>query len=129
VGQHPENLAAALSAAVDDLLAAPISRYQPDELLALLAAVGTQLRRLAAVDARLVGEVDLRTLGAELGARSTAGLLSQLLRVAPSEAAARVRAARDLGPRRGLTGEDLAPIFPRSRNPWPPGRSTRRTPG
>jgi Domain of unknown function (DUF222)/HNH endonuclease len=112
VGQHSENLAAALSGAVDDLLTAPISRYQPDELLALLAAVDTQLRRLAAVDATLVGEVDQRNLGAELGARSTAGLLGQLLRVAPGEAAARVRAARDLGPRRGLTGEPLTPIFP-----------------
>jgi Domain of unknown function (DUF222) len=112
VGQHPENLATGLSAAVDDLLTAPISRYQPEELLALLAAVDTELRRLAAVDARLVGEVDQRNLGAELGARTTAGLLGQLLRVAPGEAAARLRAARDLGPRRGLTGEELAPIFP-----------------
>src|SRR5690242_20600939 len=112
VNQDGENVAAGLSAAVDDLLTAPISRYGRDELLGLLAAVDTQLRRLAAVDAALIGEVDLRNLGAELGARNTAGLLGQLLRVAPGEAAARVRAARDLGPRRGLTGEDLPPILP-----------------
>jgi uncharacterized protein DUF222/HNH endonuclease len=74
--------------------------------------VDTQLRRLAAVDARLIGELDQRHLGADLGARNTAGLLHQLLRVAPGEAAARVRAARELGPRRGLSGEALAPIFP-----------------
>ena len=39
-------------------------------------------------------------------------LLGQLLRIAPGEAAARLRAARDLAPRRGLTGEALPAIFP-----------------
>ena len=112
MGQDDEPRAAALSAAVDALLAAPIARYPRDELLALLRDVDTQLRRLAAVDAVLVGEVDQRNLGAELGARTTAGLLTQLLRVAPGEAAARLRAARDLAPRRGLTGEALPAIFP-----------------
>jgi hypothetical protein len=46
MGQDAETLAAAFSAAVDGLLAAPIARYQPENLLALLTAVDTQLRRL-----------------------------------------------------------------------------------
>ena len=44
---------------------------------------------------------------------STAALLRGLLRITPGEAAGRVRAAADLGPRRGLTGEVLAPVFGR----------------
>ncbi len=112
MGQDGEPLAAALSAAVDALLAAPIARYPRDELLALLRDVDTQLRRLAAVDAQLIGEIDQRHTAAELGAANTAVLLGQLLRIAPGEAAARVRAARDLAPRRGLTGEALPAIFP-----------------
>jgi hypothetical protein len=112
MGQDGERVAAALSDAVDALLAAPIARYPRDELLALLRDVDTQLRRLAAVDAVLVGEIDQRHTAAELGAANTSVLLSQLLRIAPGEAAARLRAARDLAPRRGLTGEALAPIFP-----------------
>ena len=39
-------------------------------------------------------------------------LAVQLLRISPGEARARVRAAEDLGPRRGLTGEPLEPIYP-----------------
>ncbi len=112
MGQDGEPLAAALSAAVDALLAAPIARYPRDELLALLRDVDSQLRRLAAVDAQLIGEVDQRHTAAELGAANTAVLLGQLLRIAPGEAAARLRAARDLAPRRGLTGEALPAIFP-----------------
>ncbi len=75
------------------------------------SAVDTQLRRLAAVDATWSAK-SISATGAELGAATTAGLLGQLLRIAPGEAAARVRAARDLAPRRGLTGEALPPIFP-----------------
>ena len=38
-------------------------------------------------------------------------LLGQLLRITPREAGARVKAAADLGPRRGLTGEPLPALF------------------
>ena len=120
MGQDGEPVAAALSAAVDALLAAPIARYPRDELLALLRDVDSQLRRLAAVDAQLVGEIDQRHTAAELGAANTAVLLGQLLRIAPGEAAARLRAARDLAPRRGLTGEALPRSSPRSAPRWPP---------
>jgi hypothetical protein len=84
MGADGERVAAALCAAVDDLLTAPIARYSREELLGLLAAVDTQLRRLAAVDATLIGELDQRHLAGELGAANTAGLLTGLLRVAPA---------------------------------------------
>jgi hypothetical protein len=50
-------------------------------------------------------------LAHEHACRNTAALVTQLVRVSPSEATGRVRAAADLGPRRGLTGQVLPPVF------------------
>ena len=72
----------------------------------------TETRRRAAYRHALVAEVHQRGLGLAVGARSTANYLAQLLHLGPGEARARVAAAEDLGPRRGLTGEPLAPIYP-----------------
>jgi Domain of unknown function (DUF222) len=58
-------------------------------------------------------EIGSRGLAREHACKDTATLLSQLLRVTPGEASARVRAAAGMGPRRGLSGEVLAPIFAR----------------
>lgn len=82
------------------------------QLLELLRQVETQKARLAAIDHALVAEVDQRGVAADHGCRDTAVLLRHTLRIDPGEAAGRVRAARALGPRRGLTGEPLAPVFP-----------------
>ncbi len=49
---------------------------------------------------------------AELGAPTPAAALSTLLRISKDEAAGRVRQARELAPRRALTGEVLAPVLP-----------------
>ena len=48
---------------------------------------------------------------ADVGATNTASLLVQALRVSPVEAAARVRAAADLGPRMDFTGGRMPPQF------------------
>ena len=101
-----------LAAAVDGRLAGDLARRDPVGLVDLLRAVEVQVRRLAAVDHRLVADIDARGVGHEVGACSTADLLRQVLRVAAREAAGRVRAAADLGPRRTLTGEPLPPLFP-----------------
>ena len=60
----------------------------------------------------LIAEAETRGLARERGMRSTAVLLSRLLRITAGEARARVAAAADLGPRRGLSGEPLDPIYP-----------------
>ncbi len=60
----------------------------------------------------LVAEAQARNLGGRHGCRSTANFLCQLLRISYGEARARVVAAENLGPRRALTGEPLAPVFP-----------------
>ena len=52
--------------------------------------------------------------------RTTAGLLSRLLRISVGEAKARVQAAADLGPRRGLTGEEH---WTRSIRSWQPAQA------
>jgi hypothetical protein len=97
---------------VDELRRADLSGLASDELLDLLTGLETQTRRLAAIDHAVVAEVESRGVAFEQGCRSTEVLLRQLLRVGAGEARARVAAARDLGPRRGLTGEVLAPIYP-----------------
>src|SRR5664279_4718430 len=89
-----------LTAAVDGLLMADLSRVDALGLVGLLRAVEVQVRRLAVVDDRLVAEIDARGVGHEVGACCTADLLRQVLRVSSREAAGRVRAAADLGPRR-----------------------------
>jgi Domain of unknown function (DUF222) len=100
-----------LSSLIDELQHLDLTSLPGDELLDVLRELETQKRRLAVVDHALIAEVESRGLAREHACRSTATLLTQLVRVAPGEACARVRAAADLGPRRGLTGELLPPLF------------------
>jgi hypothetical protein len=82
------------------------------DLTALLAEVEVVRRQLDALDQLLVAEADLQGVAGQYGRGSAANLLTGLLRVTPFEAKARVERARDLGPRRGVTGEPLGPILP-----------------
>ena len=102
---------ATLTSAVDDLLAMSLSHLPVRELPELARAVETQLRRLPVFDHALIAEMDSRDVASVLGARTTAAVLVEVLRVSPGEAKARVRAAEDLGPRVGLGGEPLPPLF------------------
>ena len=83
-----------------------------DALLAALTEHEVEDRRRVARRHALIAEVESRGLARERGMRSTAVLLSRLLRITPGDARARVQAAADLGPRRGLSGELLEPIYP-----------------
>jgi len=102
-----------LSGSVDELQTLQLSSLPDDDLLGVLRELETHKRRLATADHRLVAEIGSRGLAREHACKDTATLLSQLLRVTPHEASARVRAAAEMGPRRGLSGEVLAPIFAR----------------
>ena len=97
---------------LDMLSATETAVLRGPELTTLLADIEVQRRRLAAVDQLLVAEADRQGLGGEYGRGTTANLLTTLLRITPFEARGRVERARDLGPRRGLTGEPLEPILP-----------------
>jgi hypothetical protein len=100
-----------LRRAVDLLLATETVAASGPELTALLAEVEVQRRRLEALDQLLLAEIDRRGLGGEYGRGSTPNLLSNLLNLSRGEASARVARARDLGPRRAMTGEPLEPIL------------------
>lgn len=114
-GIEPDSAAARavgrLATAIDALTMLDLTRLDRDELLALARAVETQRRRLPVADHRIVAELDSRSVAFELGCASTAALLRAALRLAPADAKARVRAAADLGSRRTVSGEALAPLF------------------
>jgi hypothetical protein len=101
-----------LSALIDDLQHLDLTCLPGEHVLDLLRDLETQKRRLATVDHALIAEVDARGLAREHACASTAVLVQQLVRISPRDAARRVRAAAALGPRRALTGEVLAPVFP-----------------
>ncbi|SOD75159.1 uncharacterized protein DUF222 [Jatrophihabitans sp. GAS493] len=101
----------AVTAAVDTLLDAPLPSLTSAELLELLQGWETHRRREVAVEHLLLSAVMGRGLAGEFGFASPQALLVGVLRVDPGEAKARVRAAQDLGPRTGLTGEVLDPVF------------------
>ena len=110
---HPRaGLVERFAGLVGELQRADLSALSSDELLDLLTGLETQTRRLAAIDHAVLAEVESRGVAFEHGCRSTEVLLRQLLRVGAGEARARVAAARDLGPRRGLTGQVLPAIYP-----------------
>jgi hypothetical protein len=86
--------------------------YSDAELLTAWTELEARRCRLVSDEHALINETTARGIAHARGMRSTAVLAHQLLRITPAEARARVRAAEDLGPRRGLTGEPLPPIYP-----------------
>src|SRR3954468_10495543 len=103
---------AQLRAGVDALLAAPGEGLAATELASVLEAVEVQRRRLEAVDQRLLAAASTAGVAAAFGQAGVADVLTYLLRIDPREARARVSRAGDVGPRRALSGERLAPLLP-----------------
>jgi hypothetical protein len=101
-----------LDAVLDELLELELSSGTDDDVLDLLLGLEERSRRFEAVDHRVVGEVEGRGLAQQRACRSTADLLTQLLRVTPREASARVRAATQLAPRHTLSGAPAPAAFP-----------------
>ncbi|MCU1656439.1 MAG: hypothetical protein JWO57_1095, partial [Pseudonocardiales bacterium] len=96
---------------LNDLQALDPTRLTDDGLLDLMRDFETVKRKLPTVDHALINDLQRRRLAAERGCTSTVTLLVQLLRLHPTEAGERVRAAAALGPRRALTGEVLPAVF------------------
>lgn len=101
-----------LDSVLDELSTLGLTSHSDDEVLELLSGLEARKRRLATVDHAIIGEVEDRGLGRERGCKRTSGLLVQLLRISAGKANARVRAAKELAPRRGLTGQPMPPVFP-----------------
>ena len=106
-----DRVAAAFTSAVDGLLDVALTSLPGLALIELLGRVETQLRRMTSFDHALVTALVDSDACVDVGARNTAAVLVQALRVSPSEAAARVRAAKDLGPRTDFTGGPMEPLF------------------
>ena len=104
---------ASLSDGLDALLAVDLVGLDRDALLDVTRRFEQFKRRLPVADHALVAELRDRSVAREMCVVSDAALLRGLLRISPSEAKRRVRAAADLGPRRTFTGETLPPLFGR----------------
>ena len=110
----PDDAAGALALlhdAVTALLTVARANPSSDTVLGLLRGLESQRNRLACAEHALIAGAQALGLAHEHACPSTANLLSQVLRISPNEATLRVKAAADLGPRRGLSGEVLPPIF------------------
>jgi uncharacterized protein YciI len=98
---------AAVRAGIHALLDADLARVDAVQLAGTVQVLEVRLRRFAAVDARLLGELDTRGVAGEFGACSTLELLRDRLPIPAARAKARLAAAGDTGPRRTLTGQPL----------------------
>ncbi|KUH82732.1 MULTISPECIES: HNH endonuclease signature motif containing protein [unclassified Mycobacterium] len=104
---------AVMSRELTGLLAESFESLSTAEQFAVAAQWETFTRAQAAVGHRLVAELE-RTPIAELGAPSVASALTVLLRISKTDANRRVRQARELAPRRAMTGEQLEPVLART---------------
>ena len=103
--------AQALRAAVADLLAADVDAASHSELLTALDAIEHTRRSLPSVDHRVVNRIVTEINPIDYGATSPTKLLAHRLRISAGEAARRIGKAKDLGPRRTLTGQPLPPVL------------------
>lgn len=104
--------AAALSTAVTDLIAMPLSPLGEAELLDLLRQAEQARRQLEHLDQLLIAEVEARAVPARYVLRGTSYFIAGLLNLSPNESAVRTRRARELAPRVALTGDRLEPQLP-----------------
>jgi hypothetical protein len=64
------------------------------------------------VEHAVISQVEIRGIAEQRACKNTAALARGLLRITPSDARRRVKAAALAGPRLALNGEALAPLFP-----------------
>ncbi|MFV8318439.1 HNH endonuclease signature motif containing protein [Mycobacterium sp. 23] len=101
----------ALCGSVSRLLELTAETLSCPELLTTLGELEVQCRRLPVAGNVLINQLASQATPADLG--GTLGhALADRLRVVKDEADRRIADAADLGPRRALTGEPLAPLLP-----------------
>jgi uncharacterized protein DUF222 len=100
----------ALRSAVSRVLGHSYDALTTPERLALLEQLECETRRLRVPGHELINQIAEQSDSTELGGR-LAHALADRLRITRSEAGRRVAEAADLGPRRALTGELLAPLL------------------
>jgi len=100
----------ALDAAVDAVAGLDFDALTAQEWPALLERVEKVRRRLPAVEHPLINNLARQATAEELGGKLSHAIAEWTL-ISRAEASRRIREAADLGPRRGLTGESLAPLL------------------
>ncbi|OBB34823.1 hypothetical protein A5768_04730 [Mycolicibacterium fortuitum] len=103
---------AGLRAAYDAFAACDFGSLSRAELLTVLDEYETLLCRLPAVGHRLLAQLQVEATPGELGAKSWNEVLRTRWRLSTAEAGRRLGEAAELGPRRALSGEPLAPVLP-----------------
>jgi Domain of unknown function (DUF222) len=99
-----------LDAAVDGVLGLDFEALTTPERLALLERVERVRRRLPAAEHPLINQLAQTATAEELGGKLARAIAEWAL-ITRAEAGRRVREAAELGARRGLTGEPLAPVL------------------
>ena len=100
----------ALDSAVDEVLGLDCQALSATEWLALVERVERVRRRLPAIEHPLINLLSRHATPEELGGKLAHAIADWAL-ISRPEAARRIRHAADLGPRRALTGQPLAPIL------------------
>ncbi|ULP40589.1 HNH endonuclease signature motif containing protein [Mycobacterium lentiflavum] len=100
----------ALDAALDDVVGLETEMLCTRERLVLLERTERVRRRLPALEHRLINQIARQATPAELGGKLSHAIAEWTL-ISRAEAGRRVREAADLGERRALTGEPLAPVL------------------
>jgi Domain of unknown function (DUF222)/HNH endonuclease len=101
----------ALEAGLERALGLSFDALTTPELLAMLARCEKIRCRLPAVEHPLINQLGEQASETELGGKLPLALANRL-RITRAEASRRIGAAADLGPRRTLTGQPLAPVLP-----------------
>jgi hypothetical protein len=100
----------ALDAAFDKAAEFDVDALATNDQLALLERYERLRRRIPAAEHPLINSLARRATPEELGGK-LAHAIAEWTLISRAEASRRIREATDLGPRRGLTGEPLAPIM------------------
>ncbi len=99
------------AASVKALLDADFTMFDTAELLGLLSEREQQARADMAVDHRILAALMERATAHEIGGKTWTDVLTTRDRLSATEAARRIAAARDFGPRHTMTGEVLEPVL------------------
>ena len=100
----------ALDAAVDAVAGLDFDALSTPEWLVLLERCERVRRRLPVPEHQLINHLAHQATPEELGGKLSHAIAEWSL-ISSAEAARRIKEAADLGPRRGLTGEPLAPVL------------------
>ncbi|WP_442930974.1 DUF222 domain-containing protein [Mycolicibacterium sp. 050232] len=108
----PVEAVAGLRAAFDAFIACDMGSLSRAELISVLDEYETLLCQLPSPLHRMLAQLQADTTPRELGAKSWNEVLRIRWRLSTAEAGRRLGEAAELGPRRSLTGEPLAPVLP-----------------